>query len=382
MNFTKNPIHICHITSVHAADDIRIFVKECRTLVKAGYNVSLIAPGAKGEKKDRVRIVGISPSKKGRFFRMTVTVWKVFQASLKVHAHVYHFHDPELLPVGVLLKLFKGKVVIYDVHEDYAKQKLSEPYIPKIARKYIAFLIKIIEYLSSKLLDGIVTATDDILNNFSHHKRSISVRNFPIISNFADVKRNSANKRNIFNLIYIGIISELRGISRIIEALNLIDSNKELKLTLCGKFYPTHYELKVKSLEGFEKVEYLGWLEPYAIQELLKKSYVGIVCFLPEPNHLRAMPNKIFEYMAAGLPVIASNFPLWREIVEGNKCGICVDPLNLEDIAGAIKYFLTHPEERRKMGNNGRYAVLQKYNWEKESEKLTKLYKELLKENH
>jgi len=381
MNFTENPIHVCHITSVHPADDIRIFIKECRTLAKAGYNVSLIAPGTKCEKKEGVRTVGISRSKGGRFFRMTVTARRIFQAALKENAHVYHFHDPELIPVGLLLRIL-GKKVIYDVHEDYCKQTLSKSYIPEILRKSIAFLIKIIEYLSSKIFDGIVTATDDILKNFSHYKRAVSIKNFPILSDFSIFRENRDKNKEMFNLIYVGGLTEIRGISQIIKALEFIDSNRKFKLILCGRFYPTDYEKEVRGLKGFEKVEYLGWKDPHDIPELLIRADVGIICFLPEPNYIKAMPIKLFEYMATSLPVIASNFPLWKEIVEGNKCGICVDPLDLEDIADTIKYFLKHPEERKKMGNNGRCAVLQKYNWEKESEKLTNLYIELLKNDH
>lgn len=382
MNFTENPIRVCHLTSVHPADDIRIFIKECRTLAKAGYNVSLIAPGTKCENKEGVRIVGISPSKGGRFFRMTVTTRRVFQAALKEDPHIYHLHDPELLGVGMLLKLLTGKKVIYDVHEDYCKQTLSKSYLPKILRKSIGFLIRIIEYLSSKIFEGIVTATDDILKNFSHHKRAVSIKNFPILSDFSIFRENRDENKEMFNLIYVGGLTEIRGISQIIKALEFIDSNRKFKLILCGRFYPTNYEKEVRSLKGFEKVEYLGWKDPHDIPELLIRADVGIICFLPEPNYIKAMPIKLFEYMATSLPVIASNFPLWKEIVEGNKCGICVDPLDLEAIADAIKYFLKHPEERKKMGNNGRCAVLQKYNWEKESEKLTNLYKELLKNDH
>ena len=176
-------IKICHLTSVHSPFDVRIFHKECKTLVKAGYDVTLIAQHDKNETVDGIKIVAL-PKVKNRTFRMTSLPLKTLWLALKKKADVYHLHDPELLPVGVFLKLFKAKNIIYDVHEDYAKQKLSEVYIPKIARTYIAFLIRTTEYLSSKLFNGIITATENILKNFSHHKRAISIRNFPIISNF------------------------------------------------------------------------------------------------------------------------------------------------------------------------------------------------------
>ena len=155
--------------------------------------------------------------------------------------------------------------------------------------------------------------------------------------------------------------------------------NQPVKLSLYGNFSPNDYELKLVNLKGFRKVEYLGWVEHEKVAELLKDYDAGIVCLHPIPNYITALPIKLFEYMAAGLPVIASNFPLLREIVEGNNCGLCVNPLKPKQIAGALKYFIERPEESKKMGENGRKAVLEKYNWENENKKLSKLYHDILK---
>ncbi|MBD3768073.1 MAG: glycosyltransferase, partial [Gammaproteobacteria bacterium] len=100
----------------------------------------------------------------------------------------------------------------------------------------------------------------------------------------------------------------------------------------------------------------------------------GLVTFLPAPNHIDAQPNKMFEYMSAGLPIITSIFPLWREIVEGNQCGLCVDPLDPQAIGEAIQYLIDNPVEAEQMGKNGRQAVEQKYNWTIEEQKLLDLY--------
>jgi len=368
---------ICQITTVHPSFDVRIFHKECRTLAKAGYEVYLIAQHDKEEVVDGVHITPL-PKIKSRKKRIIFLPMKALIRALKLKTDVYHFHDPELLPVGVLLKLLTKKKVIYDVHEDYSKQILSKPYIPKILRKSISYFVKVLEYISSLFFDGIITATDDILRNFSYHKRAISVKNFPIIEDFPNINRVDENK-NIFNLIYVGGIAETRGIIQIVKALEFVNSNKQVKLVLCGTFDPPDLEVKVRNLKGFEKVEYHGWVDHKKIPEFLNKADAGIVCLHPIPNYLTSLPIKLFEYMLASLPVIASNFPLWKEIVEGNNCGICVNSLDPKDIAEAIKYLIEHPDEARKMGENGRKAVLENCNWEKESEKLINLYEELLK---
>jgi glycosyltransferase involved in cell wall biosynthesis len=368
---------IVHITSVHSPSDVRIFHKEAKTLAHAGFNVTLIAQHNLNETIDEIEILAL-PKAKDRIHRMLELPLKGFILAFKQKADIYHFHDPELLLVGILLKLIKGKKVIYDVHENYSKQMLSKLYLGKSIGKGIGLLVKIIEYFSSKSFDAIITATDDILKNFSHHKRALSVKNFPIASNFSTKGKNENSERELFSLIYIGGLERIRGLSQMIKALELFNSDAQLQLTLCGDFYPSDYEDKLRSLKGFKKVEYLGWVEADRIPSLLEKHDAGIVCFLPEPNHISAMPNKIFEYMAAGLPVIASNFPLWKEIVEGNRCGICVDPLNPEEIAGGIKYLMDHPGLREEMGENGRRAVVERYNWEKEGKKLLDLYAQLL----
>jgi len=154
---------------------------------------------------------------------------------------------------------------------------------------------------------------------------------------------------------------------------------EDVKLILCGSFSPSSYEKEIRNLKGFEKVEYISWVKQEVAYSLMCAADVGIVNFLPVPNYINAMPNKLFEYMLAGLPVIASNFPLWKEIIENNKCGICVDPLSPKEIADAIIYLMEHVDEAKKMGENGRKAVIEKYNWENEGEKLLNLYMEILK---
>lgn len=368
---------VCLLSSVHPPFDVRIFHKEAKTLLKAGYDVVIIAQNDKEEIVDGIKIIPL-PKPKNRLERMVLLTLRYLIKALKQNANVYHLHDPELLLVGLVLKLITKSKVIYDVHEDYGKQILSKSYLPEGTRGFVAIAVKIVEGVIAKTFDGIVTATDDISNNFSTHKRAVAVKNFPVLSDFTEIRKDNRHNSDTFNLIYIGGITEIRGITQIIQALEHINPQKRVKLTLYGKFYPIIYEEQVKKLKGFEKVEYHGWLDPQEIPHKMVQSDIGIVCFLPEPNHINAMPNKLFEYMACGLPIIASNFSLWKEIVEGNNCGICVNPLNSKEIARVIEYLIDHPDEAKRMGENGRKAVEERYNWEKESEKLLKVYAELL----
>lgn len=126
-------------------------------------------------------------------------------------------------------------------------------------------------------------------------------------------------------------------------------------------------------------VEYTGHFTREEVNEIYKKSKAGLVVFQPARNHINAQPNKLFEYMAAGLPVIASEFPLWKTIVEGENCGICVNPLDVESVRTACVFLMENDEIAESLGKNGRRAIEEKYNWNCEEEKLVSLYRELIK---
>jgi glycosyltransferase involved in cell wall biosynthesis len=363
---------VCILTSVHLAFDTRIFHKQAKTLTKAGYDVTLIARHDRDEVVDGIKIIAL-PKPRNRFWRMLGT-WRVFRLALRQKADVYHFHDPELLPAGLLLKMMTKGRVIYDVHEDVPKDILTKRWLPSIARKPVAFLVDILEKKASSRLDYIVTATDNIRKNFKGLTKVVTINNYPILQEF---RPTSISVPGQVIVIYTGLLCEERGISEIVRAMAYLKIFKNVKLRLYGVFDTANYQEKVTKLEGFERVEYFGWIKPEFLWQKISEAFIGIVCFHPDPNHVYAMPTKLFEYMAAGLPVIASDFALWKEIVEGNSCGLTVNPLNPEEIAGAITYLLDHPEEAKKMGDNGRRAVIEKYNWEKEGEKLLDLYQEL-----
>ncbi len=364
---------VCHLTTVHPYFDIRIFHKEAKSLLKAGYDITLIAQHNKDEIVNGIKIIAL-PKPKNRIERMLLLSLKAFFKAIKQKADVYHFHDPELIIVGLFLKLM-GKKVIYDIHEDVPKTIMSKYWIPKWIRSYVGFIVNLIEKGFSRYFDAVITATDDIAKNFKNHPRALVIKNYPLLEYFTNARVKNKNTNN-YKIIYIGGLTPERGITQIVQAMEFLDNNA--RLILAGKFSPGSYENEVRSLEGFKKVDYLGWVDFTKVTEVYENANVGVICLLPEPNYINALPIKLFEYMAAKLPVIASNFPLWKEIVEGNNCGICVNPLNPKEIANAIKYLMEHPEEAKRMGENGRKAVFEKYNWENEEKKLIDLYEKIL----
>jgi len=370
---------ICILTSVHPVFDARIFYKEAKALANAGYDITLIAQHHKDEVIDGIKIIAL-PKPKNRWERFLKTDFLLYKKALQEKADVYHFHDPELLPWTLRLKHKTGAKIIYDVHEDVTKQLLFKYWIPKFFRKVISRIFNFLEKFTSKNFDLIIAATPDIKNNFKQ-KNVIDIKNYPIIRVFEPLKGYAFPKnKNIYNLIYVGILTENRGVKEIIQSIKFINPKYNIKLNLAGKFSDEKFKNKIQNMEGWMDTQYLGHLPYQEVLKYINIADIGLVCIHPTKYFLTSLPVKMFEYMLGSLPVIASNFFLWKKIMEKNYCGICADPLDPKKIAKAIEYLIEHPNEAKKMGENGRKAVLEKYNWENESKKLLKVYTKLCKQ--
>lgn len=369
------PYKVAHLTSVHSRGDTRIFVKQCRSLLACGYSVSLVvADGIGDEFKEGIRIVDVAKST-GRLNRMFKTTHRVFEKAVELDADVYHLHDPELILIGLKLKRL-GKKVIFDAHEDVPKQLLGKPYLNPILLRMLSSAFCVFERYTCPRFDGVIAATPFIRDKFmAINPHSVDINNFPMIGEL-DAAVPWSDKRD--EVCYVGGIGAIRGIHEVIMAIGL--SQVLARLNLLGRFSEADVETEVKAYPGWEGVNELGFVNRDGVREVLGRSVAGLVTFHPLPNHVDAQPNKMFEYMSSGIPVIASNFPLWREIIEGNDCGVCVDPLDPKDIAAAIDFMINNPERARQMGENGKRAVIEKYNWGVEEKKLLVFYQSLLRD--
>lgn len=361
---------VCHITTVHPAKDLRIFQKECTSLSQNDFETHLIVANQKSEIDRGINIHNIDCPTSGRLQRMRKTPKFAFQKALEIDADLYHFHDPELLPVGLKLKK-KGKKVIYDTHEDVPRQILSKYYIPALARPIISRSFEIYENRIAAKLDGVITATPFIRDRFLKiNPNTIDINNYPILEKFLTTDK----REKIYDVTYVGLSSKIRGITEMVKMLEFTDA----KLTLVGTFQSKEEEAEIRKLPTWEKVNFMGKRTRAEVSQILSQSKMGIVVFHPEPNHVNAQPNKVFEYMAASLPFVASDFPYWKNIVEEYNIGVCADPLNPKAIATAVNTLLQDSSLREKMGTNGQRAVKEIFNWKKEEEKLIKFYHQIL----
>jgi glycosyltransferase involved in cell wall biosynthesis len=361
-----------HLTSAHEVDDSRILRRECASLVRAGHDVAIIAGQPPSEPVEQVPVVGVGACR-NRVDRMTRIAWRVLRAARREHADVCHLHDPELLWVGLLLKL-GGCRVVYDVHEDLPKQVMSKSWIPPGARRPLSVAVSIAERVCAAVFDAIVAATPSIAERFPAAK-TVVVQNFP---STAAAQADSPSlpfewRRHAF--AYTGGLTEVQGIREIMVIASVLPAG--LTGAIAGWFDSAEVEREVRASAGWRRVDHLGEIPPDAVLDVLRGARCGIVVDHPISNYLDSYSTKMFEYMACGLPVVCSNFPLWEKIVGDADCGILVDPLDPLAAAAAIEKLCNDQDEARRLGENGRRAILSRFNWEAEFATLEQLYRRL-----
>lgn len=371
---------VCILTSVHLPFDGRIFHKEAKSLAQAGYEVVLIARHDKAEVVDGVRVVPL-PEPRNRFQRVTKVLWRLFRLAIREDADVYHFHDPELMIVGLFLKIYR-KRVIWDVHEHYPNSILDKFWIWKPWRRCVSKSFDIFERAVVRFFDYVIYTTPFVGARYEKLKvRSGRVENYPIVELSETFEKDPQER-----IVYLGGMSRIRGLVEVIEAFSLVAKRYPTwELHLVGSARPAIFEDELRALvkeRGVAaNVKFLSWVSYEEKERFSSRAAMGIITYLPYANNTSCLPNKLFDYMLVGLPVIASNFPLYREVVEPHRCGLIVDPARPEEIAEAMTHLIEHPVEARTMGQNGRRAVAQRYNWRRESEALLRIYETVLNAN-
>jgi len=369
---------VCHMTVGHGAFDVRIFHKECVALAEAGYDVRLVVPHERDEVIRGVRIHAL-PVARSRAAKLLLAPWVAYRKVLSIRPRpaICHFHEPCLLPVGMALRL-RGFRVIFDVHENMSEQLLTKHYIPRPLRRVTAMTYRFMEKL---LTSGM--ASVHVLDSISRLYRPprVTVRNLPVV--FA-VPKGSSGIDGTVRLVYAGGLSRLRGALTMLEAARLLNERGlDFHLEIMGTCHEPGLDEEMARFiadAGMQsKVDLLGTLPFQEAQDRVARADIGLCLLHPTPNYLNSLATKILEYMSYGLPVVASDFPCWREYVTDTGAGFQVNPLNPAEAADKLEWLIANPKEAGEMGARGRQAVLTTYNWKVEEKKLLEFYRRILR---
>ena len=358
-----NKIKIAHVSSVHGAKDIRIFQKECITLSE-NYDVHLYNSHLSGKEKNI--FFHKLPFVKNRLIRV-LTSWIIAIPPLVLKNYkVIHFHDPELIFAAPVWKIF-GKKVIYDVHENYSKHLEVKSYIPKRLKPIIFKIIKFIENNFSKFVDSIVVVHKDLNKDLNKLNKHTVVSNAPILDyQFVPQERKK-------QFCYLGAITEERGIYQIGKILNELN----IKYVLAGSFKEESFKKKMLSLNN---VEFVGWIDNDEKIDIISQSICGCCTFLPIEHHLISNPNKIYEYLNYGTPVLCSDFDSYKEVIsEDQEFIFYTEILNKDKTEDTIKKIINlSNEEINQFGLKGNQFIKRNYNWDIEGKKLKNIYANIL----
>ena len=376
----NSQIKVVHLTTVHHPYDPRIYYKQCMSLYEAGYDVTLIAKKTSSQNDNNQNKIKHIPLKnyQSRFKRMIFGSIDLFKKAKKENAKMYVFHDPELLFIGWLLKK-RDNIVIYDIHEDYVTSILQKEYLPKWIRKFIAKMYRIIEKILIKRME--ISLAEKYYKEI--YKEGTCILNYPLLE---DIKHVNTVENNVIEnkLLYTGNVTEDRGALIQAEIPNI---NENVDVYFVGKcsaelansMYTVAGKRKDQiNIEGIEK-----FIEKEQMEDTYNDHHwiAGIALFPPTDHYKKKELTKFFEYMNAGLPILCSNFPKWKEFIDTYKCGITVDPYDKNAIYSAIEQLRNDVKLNREMGKNGKTAIVEKLNWKVEEAKLLNWYEQLIKDS-
>ena len=367
---------ICFVSTVHDPFDSRVFFKLARSLARAGYAVTLLAPDAPDRSMDGVRLKPLPrkpPARAAwkRWLRL-LGVWKQARAQ---RADLYVIYDPEMTLVGLLLKL-GGRKVLYDVHEHVPYQILDKEWIPAALRRPVAWLVDRYERLAVRAFDAVTPAFEQIAERFPHvrHKMTIT-RNVPDPARGLPADPATPAPDGAIIAVYSGSVQPDRCVLECVQAVNLLDPALKVHLWVIGPFKTEAYEADLRAAAG-ERVRLWGNVRHDEVPALLAQAHIGLMSLRPQRNSSVNWPIKLFEYMAAGLPIVMHDNPFWLDLA-----GSSALPVNIEDpasIAAGIAVLAADGARRAEMGACGRARVQQKYDWADQEARLLAVVEQLI----
>lgn len=364
---------VVHVTTVHEPFDPRIFYKQLASLRDAGFGAHLIAPHDHDEAVHGISIHAL-PRPETRAHRLLLQP-RVFRTARALDAALYQVHDPELLPLAFLLKAATGARIVYDMHENYRSKG-----------RLLGRGLRLLERWAFRWVDHVLLAEKSYRSIVSGHAvpHTYIANYFRPIGDDAPVRSGTIRETPV-RLLYTGTLAKSRGLHTMVNVATALEqAGRPETVALVGV---CHYEEQrswaeeqIQAEQLSRALERVGWdtyVPPAAMPPHYRRADVGLVLCEPHPNHVDSVPTKFYEYLYYGLPLICSDFPLWRRFVEKHQCGAVVPPGEPEAVLAVLDDWQAHPDQYRQCVANARAAAPQ-YRWETMGHRLVDRYQSLL----
>ena len=371
---------ICHITSMHEFTDDRIFERAAKGLKSLNNKVLLIAPYEGNAEVEGIEIIGLR--KRNGISRRIFSSFEAYRKASKVNADIFHFHDPDLMPWMFFLSI-SGKKVVNDVHENYESRLYKIP-LPGFLKNLSAKIYRVLENLFGRTYSGLTVVTESMKDLFKNVKKPIAITgNVVYLDRLKNILFNSGKENNL-TIYTSGTNSPSRNCIKTIEALPMIlEEVPDVQLKFVGRYYPNDYDniLREKAAElGVEKNVIIEGMIPW--EENFNRTalaHIGCVFYEDNLNNRITLPNRLFEYMFCGVAVLGEDFPEVRKVLNETGAGLTVNSSDPDSIAKNAIYMLKNPSLMIEMGQKGRKAVLEKYNYENSLSELMDFYNKIIK---
>lgn len=369
-----NKIKVCHVISGYYRNDPRIFQRQCKSLKEAGFSVSILTNDDQSDETlDDIPIYSTNNYWSSRIRVLLSAKRQFLKRAIEIDADIYQMHSPELLSLGLALKK-AGKIVVYDAHEDLPRHIIEKDWLPRVIRKPLSFVVE--NYMNSILRSyhAITSPHSHVVDNLKGiNPNTTLITNFAKILPSKEITLDEYLRRNQV-ICYSGTVYLHSNQISIFDALK---NFSDVTYNIAGYCSPDYLEVLSKH-DSYNKLNYIGRIHWADLSGFYNKARIGVVVIDYKMNlggkKGTYAVNKIFEYMEAALPIICSDYDLWQEIIEEFNCGICVEPGNVKQMTDAISFLLNNPEEAYRMGQNGRKAIHQKYNWSTQHEVYINLF--------
>ena len=366
---------ICVVTSAHPLLDKRVFQRHAKFLVDAGFEVHLVAPhSAARDEVDGVVVHGFQ--RRNGYIGRFANLRRIGRLAREVRADLYHLHDPDLLPVGLWLERTGRVPVVYDVHEDFPLAARTSRGLPPVVGALVGGAVGLVEGPMARRLSGIVCAHRPRLEELAAPgQERLFLPNYPPRTIFGAEPVTVRRARSAF---YSGLLSYARGAGVILDAAA---QSPDIRYVLYAEFlHPPEAERFRADLatRALANVEWNGFVPFAQVPALLAAAGAGLMPWAATPQHLRgAQPSKLYEYMAAALPIVASDLPITRDLVAANACGVLHAPDDPADLVRVLRAVLDDPAGAEAMGRRGRQAFVERYNYESGARALVAMYERL-----